>query len=78
MNEPEPGEPFHSRTVYRLISAALGVSLTSIGIGGLLLGSGYTMFRIAASLAFIVLGLESIWSACAGRESWLSRIGPVA
>lgn len=77
MNESKQDKPFHSRTVYRLISAALGAVLVGIGLGSLLLGSGYTMFRIAAGLAFFALGIESIWSACKGRESWLSRIGPL-
>lgn len=60
----------------RLFSAVFGVLL--LGSAGYLLRQpGLGPAELIAVLLLGALGLNLLWSAWRGRESWLSRIGPL-
>lgn len=69
--------PFYARKRYRWLAGIFGLFLIGVGIYAVLLTGGSSMLRFVAGFALGVLGGNMVLSACLGRESWLSRLGPL-
>lgn len=69
--------PFYARKRYRWLAAIFGLFLVGVGIYALLITGGYGLLHFIAGSALVVLGGNMVFSAFTGRESWLSRLGPL-
>ena len=76
MQRPRVHRLFKGRT-YRLLSGCFGVFLAGIGLYALVFAAPLTLLRVAAGAGLVLLGGNMVVAACKGRESWLSRIGPL-
>ena len=76
MQRPRADTLFQGRT-YRLLSGCFGLFLAGIGVYALVFAEPLTLLRLAAGAALVVLGGNMVAAAWKGRESWLSRIGPL-
>lgn len=77
MDEPKDTKPFHARRGYRLLSGAFGAFLAGVGVYVLVLAGPATALSLAAGFALLLIGGNMVASAYTGKESWLSRIGPL-
>lgn len=77
MNDRTESAPFYAKPVYRLVSGALGSALLGVGFYALIFTGALTMISAAGGIALVLFGGNMVFSACASRESWLSKIGPL-
>ncbi len=63
--------------LHRVFLGALGLLLLGTGLYALALSDAEPLLRFGAGTAFAVLGANAVYSACVGRPSWLSKIGPL-
>ena len=74
----KPTKPrFPAGRVYRMLTGAFGLFLAGISIYALLFSGPSTMLQNVVAVVFVVLGGEMVFSACKGKESWLSGLGPL-
>lgn len=71
-----PDDPAVETSADRIASAAFGVIFVGIGVLILLLSADN--WHSIAAVALGALGLEAVVSACLGKRSLLSRVGPLA
>jgi len=72
----EPSRPpYHERTLYRVLSVAIGLLFVVLGGCVLLLTEGLG----AKALAFVLMafGINALLAAYRRKPSWLSKIGPL-
>lgn len=69
--------PFYARKRYRCLAGIFGLFLIGVGFYAVLLTGGSSILRFVAGSALVVLGGNMVLSAYLGRESWLSRLGPL-
>lgn len=69
--------PFHARRTYRLLSGIFGAFLAAVGIFILLFNGPLTALSVVAGIALVMLGGDMLLAAYSGKESWLSRFGPL-
>ena len=68
---------FYQGPIYRILSALFGLALVFLGLY-VLLGLGQLdALRFAGAVALVLLGGNMAYSATRGRESWISKIGPL-
>jgi len=77
MLEKPNRQPFYTARPYRIISAVLGLLIAAVGLYALLLTSNSTWLQWLVAVLIILLGSNMLLSALAGRESWLSKLGPL-
>ena len=77
MSDPEGAPPYYSGRLYRLLTAGFGALLFVLGIYVALVADISLFWRVAAGLVLMLVGGNAVSSAATGRESWLSRIGPL-
>ncbi len=77
MTDREDPAPWHASRGYRLASGGLGAVLAGAGLYVLLGIRPLEATHLLASAALVAVGLNLAVSALTGRESWLSRIGPL-
>ena len=77
MRDQRDSAPFYARRTYRLVSGLFGTFLICVGLYALLFAGPLTALSIAVGLALVVLGGNMVVAAYSGRESWLSRLGPL-
>lgn len=77
MNKPQETKPFHARRGYRWVSGAFGAFLAGVGAYVLVLSGPMTALSLGGGFALLLIGGNMVVSAYAGKESWLSRIGPL-
>jgi hypothetical protein len=77
MNDQRSPIPFYARRAYRLLSGSFGLFLIGVGVYVLISVSPLTSLRLLAAAALIVFGANMVASAYSGKESWLSKIGPL-
>jgi uncharacterized membrane protein HdeD (DUF308 family) len=65
------------KKIGRIFSAVLGVIL--LGAGIIALGQDHLTlaWRLGGGFVLILLGGNSLFAAFRGKESWLSRLGPL-
>ncbi len=69
--------PFYARKRYRWLAGIFGLFLIGVGIYAVLLAGDSSLLRFVAGSVLGVLGGNMVLSAYLGRESWLSRLGPL-
>ena len=63
--------------LHRLFVGGFGVFLAGVGIYAIFFTGAFTILQSAGGSALALLGGNMIVSAWRGRESWLSRLGPL-
>lgn len=61
----------------RIFSAGFGAFLLGLGIFALFQEHLSFAWRLGGGFLLALLGFNSLWAACRGRASWLSRVGPL-
>lgn len=61
----------------RAINAALGVLVLGTGLYVLLFSHVADLWRYAAGVGLVVLGVNAVHAALRGTSSWLSKLGPL-
>lgn len=77
LNDQRESSPFYAKPVYRLVSGAFGVLLIGVGLYALILAGPLTVLSAAGGLLLVAVGGNTLASAFANKESWLSKIGPL-
>jgi hypothetical protein len=77
MRDQHECTPFYATPIYRVLSGAFGAVLSSAGVYALLFAGPLTPLSLVGGIGLVVFGLNMVASACAAKESWLSRIGPL-
>lgn len=70
-------KPFYAKPTYRLMSGAFSAFLMGVGIYVLLFSGPLTALSVIVGLALVVFGGNMAFTAYFGKESWLSRLGPM-
>lgn len=70
-------KPFYTTHGYRLVSSVFGTLLVGGGVYVLLTASPMTESELIGGTALAILGANHLLSACAGKEPWLSKFGPL-
>lgn len=68
---------FYRGKAYRIVSGALGMIFVIAGLFVLILADTHISLRLPCGIGIILLGANMIWAASHGKESWLSKIGPL-
>lgn len=69
--------PFYATRGYRMASGAFGAVLLGIGSYALVAAAPLDALQLLGCAAVLAAGGNLAWCACTGRESWLSKIGPL-
>jgi len=77
MRNQRDNAPFYAKRTYRLVSGVFGTFLIGTGLYALLFAGPMTALSVAVGLALVVFGGNMVAAAYSGRESWLSRLGPL-
>jgi len=77
MKETTQVQPYYTRKTYRMATVALGLFLVGVGVFVLLRSTTGTALRVTGGLVLVVLGGNMVLSSYRGKESWLSRLGPL-
>jgi hypothetical protein len=77
MKETSRVRPYYERSTYRLATGLLGLFLVGVGLFVLLRATTSAAIRVSGGLVFVLLGGNMALSSYRGRESWLSRLGPL-
>lgn len=77
MKDQRGSVPFYAKRTYRLVSGTFGTFLIGIGLYALLFAGPLTVLSVAVGLALVVFGGNMAVAAYSGKESWLSRLGPL-
>lgn len=72
-----PSPPFHTRTSYRWITAALGAGFIGSGAYLLLAERPLSLPGGLAGVALLLAGVDMVRAAWRGTVAWLDRIGPL-
>lgn len=67
----------YAKRAYRLVSAVFGAFLVAVGFYVLVFADSSFVMQLVVGVIFVVLGGNLVISAYAGKESWLSKIGPL-
>lgn len=70
-------KPWIEGRKYRIFSFVFGLVLLGVGVFALFFAVVDGWLRYLAALGFIAAGANLMWAARKGRESWLSKIGPL-
>lgn len=60
-----------------MFSAVFGLFLLSIGLYVLVLGETSAAWRFIGGAVLAVLGVNMLYASCTGKQSWLSKVGPL-
>lgn len=63
--------------MYRVLTAALGLLLIGVGVYALFFADTATVVRLLGGAALVLVGYNMLSSAYQGKESWLSKLGPL-
>lgn len=63
--------------VERMFSAVFGALLLGVGVFALFQDHLSLAWRLGGAFFLALLGSNSLWAACRGKASWLSRLGPL-
>jgi small neutral amino acid transporter SnatA (MarC family) len=77
MKETSGVRPYYERSIYRLATGLFGLFLVGVGFFVLLRATTPAVIRVTGGLVLVVLGGNMVLSSCRGKESWLSRLGPL-
>ena len=77
MKESSRVRPYYARGNYRLATGLLGLFLVGVGVFVLLRATTTAVVRVSSGLVLVLLGGNMVLSAYRGKESWLSRLGPL-
>lgn len=77
MKDQRDTMPFYAKRTYRLLSGVFGAFLTAVGLFILLFTGPLTALSVVAGIALVFLGGNMAIAAYCGKESWLSRLGPL-
>ena len=69
--------PYYARSTYRLVTGLFGLFLVGVGFFVLLRATTTAAIRVSGGLVLVLLGGNMVLSAYRGKESWLSRLGPL-
>lgn len=70
-------QPYYSRSTYRFATGLFGLFLVGVGIFVLLRATTTAIVRVSGGLVLVLLGGNMVLCAYRGKESWLSRLGPL-
>lgn len=77
MKETSRVRPYYSRSTYRLATGLFGLFLVGVGVFVLLRAPTSAAIRVSGGLVLVLLGGNMVLSSYLGKESWLSRLGPL-
>jgi small neutral amino acid transporter SnatA (MarC family) len=77
MKETSRVRPYYARSIYRLASGLFGLFLVGVGVFVLMRATTTAAIRVSGGLVLVLLGGNMVLSSCRGKESWLSRLGPL-
>lgn len=77
MKEHRAGAPYYAALPYRLATGIFGLVLIGGGLYATFFAGPLDALRLVPGIALVLFGQNMVTSACAARESWLSRIGPL-
>jgi hypothetical protein len=77
MKEATQVPPYYARSTYRLATGLFGLFLVGVGVSVLLRATMTGLIRISGGLVLILFGGNMMLSSFRGKESWLSRLGPL-
>ena len=77
MKEASGVRPYYARSIYRLATGLLGLFLVGVGFFILLRATTTAVIRVSSGLVLVLLGGNMVLSSYRGKESWLSRLGPL-
>jgi uncharacterized membrane protein HdeD (DUF308 family) len=77
MKETSGVRPYYERSTYRWATGLFGLFLVGVGFFVLLRATTTAVIRVSSGLVLVVLGGNMVLSSCRGKESWLSRLGPL-
>jgi len=69
--------PYYARSTYRFATGLFGLFLVGVGFFVLLRATTTAVIRFSSGVVLVVLGGNMVLSSCRGKESWLSRLGPL-
>lgn len=69
--------PFYANIYYRLLSSLFGLFLLTLAVLVLSEADEHKLWYWVGALVFSALGSNMLWSAIKGKESWVSKIGPL-
>jgi hypothetical protein len=70
-------QPYYARSTYRFATGLFGLFLVGVGTFVLLRATTTAAIRVTSGLVLILLGGNMVLCAYRGKESWLSRLGPL-
>lgn len=70
-------QPFYAKVYYRVLSSLFGLFLLTLAVLVLSAAEENKLWYMAGFLLLTTLGLNMLWSAIKGKESWVSKIGPL-
>lgn len=77
MKETSGVRPYYAKSTYRLATGLFGLFLVGVGVFVLLRATTTAAIRVSSGLVLVVLGGNMVLSSYRGKESWLSRLGPL-
>ena len=69
--------PYYARSAYRWATGLFGLFLVGVGVFVLLRATTTAAVRVTGGLVLVLLGGNMVLSSYRGKESWLSRLGPL-